>query len=208
MTTRPATNENAPSEQPRPGRPRSKRAHRSVIEATLGLIEEVGLEALTIEAIATRSGVARTTIYRWWPNTTALVLEAVQELPALVVPDMGNLVEELRAHLKELRRLFLETPLLGLIARAGLEKNRLDPQLDAYLKDRGAQSQEIIRRAMARGELPPDTDPAAFATLINGPLISAVQLGWVTPDDDFLELVIQKAVGGDIQPSGSMAETD
>ncbi|MGH3054443.1 MAG: TetR/AcrR family transcriptional regulator, partial [Gaiellaceae bacterium] len=50
------------------GRPRSQRARRAVLEAARTLVEKGGYPATTIEAIAAESKVAKTTIYRWWPN--------------------------------------------------------------------------------------------------------------------------------------------
>jgi hypothetical protein len=61
-----------PSPAPTRGRPRSQQARRAILNATRALVEKGGYEAATIEAIAGRSGVAKTTIYRWWPNRPAL----------------------------------------------------------------------------------------------------------------------------------------
>src|ERR1043165_2745639 len=56
---------------------RSERARRDVLDVTAGLVAEVGVEAVTIEEVSARSGVAKTTIYRHWPSKPALVLAAV-----------------------------------------------------------------------------------------------------------------------------------
>src|SRR5678815_3644169 len=57
------------------GRPRSESARRAVLEAAGDLLKKGGYRATTIEAISARSGVAKTTIYRWWSNRAALVVE-------------------------------------------------------------------------------------------------------------------------------------
>ena len=65
-----------------PGRPRSLRAQRDILDATSERIEKGGYPAATIEAIAARSGVAKTTIYRWWPNRAALVVDLLVQVAA------------------------------------------------------------------------------------------------------------------------------
>src|SRR6266480_2100827 len=77
----------AASEAPAtPGRPRSQRAKRAIFNAVRALVAEGGYPAATIEAIAERSGVAKTTIYRWWANRPALVVEVLVEMATEVAP--------------------------------------------------------------------------------------------------------------------------
>src|ERR1043165_4470484 len=64
-----------------PGRPRSERAARAIIDATLDLLaEEGGVTGVSIEAVAARAGVGKTTIYRRWPNKEALIIDALAAL--------------------------------------------------------------------------------------------------------------------------------
>jgi AcrR family transcriptional regulator len=73
-----------------PGRPRSERAERAIIEATLDLlIEEAGVAGLTIEAVAARAGVGKTTIYRRWANKEALIVDALATLKEPIPPLAG-----------------------------------------------------------------------------------------------------------------------
>jgi AcrR family transcriptional regulator len=66
-----------------PGRPRSERAEKAIIEATLDLIaEEAGVAGVSIEAVAARAGVGKTTIYRRWANKEALIVDALATLKA------------------------------------------------------------------------------------------------------------------------------
>ena len=63
-----------------PGRPRSERAARAIIDATIDLLaEEGGVAGVSIEAVAARAGVGKTTIYRRWPNKEALIIDALAE---------------------------------------------------------------------------------------------------------------------------------
>jgi AcrR family transcriptional regulator len=80
-----------------PGRPRSERAHEAILEATLDLLVEEGFSSMSIEAVATRAGVGKATIYRRWPSKADLVAEAVARLKdhELHDVDTGNVREDL-----------------------------------------------------------------------------------------------------------------
>ncbi|MDY7562571.1 helix-turn-helix domain-containing protein [Pseudomonas sp. 10B1] len=83
---------------PRGGRPRSEVLHQAILKAALDLVLEVGFRIVSLEAIATKSGVGRATIYRRWPNRAAVVMEAfVGQLgPASFFPEAQSNMERLR----------------------------------------------------------------------------------------------------------------
>jgi AcrR family transcriptional regulator len=85
---------------PDPAR-RSARARRAILTATADLLAELGYTRLSVEAVAARAGVGKQTIYRWWPDKAALVVDAyldlVQASGDLVLPDTGDLAADLRA---------------------------------------------------------------------------------------------------------------
>ncbi|GAB2545668.1 TetR/AcrR family transcriptional regulator [Gracilibacillus alcaliphilus] len=62
------------------GRPRSEAVHRNILDATLILLTEVGIEKLSIEMIAQYAGVGKTSIYRRWTNKEALVVDALEQI--------------------------------------------------------------------------------------------------------------------------------
>ena len=64
---------------PNRGRPRSKESTKKILRATRKLLADGNLRDLAIEQVAREAGVAKTTIYRWWPNKSILVLEAFSE---------------------------------------------------------------------------------------------------------------------------------
>src|SRR2546423_1774093 len=106
------------------GRPRSKQARRAVLTAATDIVRERGYAALTIEGIAARAGVAKTTIYRSWPNRAAVIMEAVVAETAvpLAFPDTGSAREDLRRQLGAVVALFTDPgfgPLfVGLLAES------------------------------------------------------------------------------------------
>lgn len=62
-----------------PGRPRSVRSRNAVLEATIALLLEGGYSRLTLERIATRAGVGRQTLYRWWASKDEIVAECITD---------------------------------------------------------------------------------------------------------------------------------
>jgi AcrR family transcriptional regulator len=70
-----------PSESPSRtrGRPRSEVARQAILDATKTLLETATVRELTIEAIAKKAGVGKSTIYRWWPRKAAIVIDAFFE---------------------------------------------------------------------------------------------------------------------------------
>ncbi len=83
---------------------RSERSRQAILTATTELLGEVGYPKLAVEAIASRAGVGKQTIYRWWPDKGALVLDAyltlVQGAGELTFPDTGDLGADLRTVLR------------------------------------------------------------------------------------------------------------
>src|SRR5258705_9646437 len=85
-----------------PGRPRSEQAGGAVLDAARELYEKQGYAAATIEAIAARSGVAKTTIYRSWDNRAALLVDVLVEMASASVPPPqgGDPMRAMRAELR------------------------------------------------------------------------------------------------------------
>lgn len=82
--------------KPNRGRPRSEEVHRKIMDATLSLLAEVGVEKLSMEMIAQRAGVGKTSIYRRWENKEALVVDALEKIkPEFNMASQGNLHDTL-----------------------------------------------------------------------------------------------------------------
>lgn len=91
----------------RKGRPRSQKSRAAILKATNALLLHTSVQELSIEAIAKRAKVGKTTIYRWWPNKTAVVMEALSTQPAMnaPMPSARNNHEALVLQLEKLIRL-------------------------------------------------------------------------------------------------------
>lgn len=155
------------------GRPRSEEAHRAILDATLELLVEVGYSALTVEGIAQRAGVGKATIYRRWPSKLPLVIEAFGELPAFEASDSGDLVTDLETILRSYLRVYNTTPLGSVVPSLAGELPHNPELMDLFapvVKARRQPLVDVLRRAVARGEIPADTDLDLAADLIVGPI--------------------------------------
>jgi AcrR family transcriptional regulator len=157
------------------GRPRSEPAREAVLEATLDLLASEGFRGLTMKAVADRAGVARTTVYRWWPTKPALVREACWRLgqPA-PVPDAGGVRDDVVAHLRALIEQAKDPRVIRISGEAAVETLR-NPELDdlrrSLVEARRAPLRQALERAVTRKELPPDLDYELTMDLLTAPIV-------------------------------------
>lgn len=156
----------------RPGRPRSAAADTAILAATREALVELGWSKLTLGDVATRAGVAKTTLYRRWAGKNELVVDAVAELfGELELPDRGSLAADIEGVVLQfaaiLARPEAKSGLMAAVAestrddalRERIRASIVDPQKDLVLEGRA--------RAQARGELPAETDPAEAARTVD-----------------------------------------
>jgi AcrR family transcriptional regulator len=147
------------------GRPRRTGVTEAILEATIALSAEGGIEDVTLDAIAARAGVARPTIYRRWESKEALLEEAMAMMiqQMVVVPQPGSIRDELIEWISvQIER--MQSPLRSLwVAYFNVERASLAK--DAIRRGHDLEA-DIIRRAVERGELRPDTDPDFLVELI------------------------------------------
>jgi AcrR family transcriptional regulator len=155
---------------------RSEAARQAVLEAADDLLAERGFAGVTIEGIAQRAGVAKQTIYRWWPSKVDILLEAFTEDMAehLFPPDHGEVGEDLRAHLHRLA-LFLTESDPGAVLRALAGQAQHDPTLatrlrEDYLSQQRERDRVPLQRAVDRGELPAGLDVDLAVDQLVGPI--------------------------------------
>ncbi|MGW2343926.1 TetR/AcrR family transcriptional regulator [Streptomyces sp. NPDC001661] len=155
--------EESKAPRPRRGRHRDPQAHAAVLRAARELVAELGYHKVTMERIAARAGVAKMTLYRWWPNKAAVITEAVtDQLAPGPQPDTGSVREDARAHVADLVRTLT---LLGdpsvvagaLVERGEAGRAELRDLLVAWSEPGAA----LLRRGIERGELPTGLDAAA-----------------------------------------------
>jgi TetR/AcrR family transcriptional regulator of autoinduction and epiphytic fitness len=155
--------------------PRIERSRRVILEAVLEELGAVGYGALTIEAVAARSGVAKSTIYRHWAGKLALVEDAFRTIKAkALVPEAGTLRERVTAFLEQLAGL-VEESIYSACMPALIEASERDPQVRAFhcqfSTERRAVLVDVLREAVTSGELPEHADPELLTDALVGPIV-------------------------------------
>ncbi|MYS87706.1 TetR/AcrR family transcriptional regulator [Embleya scabrispora] len=177
------------------------RKSREIFDATLDLLADKGYEGLTIEGVAERSGVNKTTIYRWWPSKGALLGAALTGAGRLdfPLPDTGSLRGDLTALTNGVVGLLTAPPTAD-IAVAAFGAVTHSPELAehtrAFFADRLAREQPLFERAIARGELAPDADPMLLMDLLAGAAWLHLVFRRLPPDPDFASRTVDIVLDG------------
>jgi AcrR family transcriptional regulator len=157
------------------GRPRDQHADAKILKAAMCLLEQHGFRAVTLEGIAEEAGVARTTVYRRWPNKAAVVMDAflTHVAPRIAFPEHPVAVERLRLQMQLLARAFRQGP--GRLIRALIAEAQFDEELraavhDGWIAKRRASAKAIIEGAILAGNLPNDANADALLDALYGGL--------------------------------------
>jgi AcrR family transcriptional regulator len=146
----------------------------AVFEAALGLLATRDYREITMETLAGRAGVSRTTIYRRWPSKAAVVAAAVSSLylDRVEVPDTGALSEDLVALLSETYRVMADGDgrVLEQLVRQSGQNPELVHVVSSILYARRRLYATMLNRAIAREELSPEVDQELLLDLLLGPL--------------------------------------
>ncbi len=182
------------------GPSRSDVARREALAATADLIAERGVDNLTIEDVAARSGVAKTTIYRHWPSRGPLIIDAVRSCWAhLPTPDTGDLRTDLVRLFEGMVRVDLSS-LAGRIMPSLLSVAGRDPEVERLTRElaeeRARPVREILGRAVARGELSAAVDEEVALGVVVGPLLYRKLHRRLPLTTEYLEACIDAAVVG------------
>ncbi|GAA3343026.1 hypothetical protein GCM10020358_40170 [Amorphoplanes nipponensis] len=165
-----------PERRPDPGRgpiSRGAGARRRVLEAALAVLDADGLGGFTMEAVARRAGASKATLYRHWPSTGALLVDAMdatyRPFPA---PATGRLESDVAELLGAFVALLRDTPfprLLGSFIAAAEREPALAARHADLTRRRREPLVEILRRARERGELPAALDLELTTDLLTAP---------------------------------------
>jgi AcrR family transcriptional regulator len=187
---------------PRGGRPRDPHVDEAIDQATRALLRERGVGATTIDEIARRAGVARTTVYRRWPNKDALLAHFIRSFVCdFSVPDHGcvrtELVELLAAQLASLQtddgQLY---PTLG--AHAVFAPAATEALTEVVSRRRDA-IQDVLRRGIDRAQIRGDFDLSLALSVLWGPIYYRFlgSLAGAGPiDRDFVERLVDNLLEG------------
>ncbi|KXF52946.1 TetR family transcriptional regulator [Rhodococcus sp. SC4] len=170
---------------------RRARTQRAVLDATRELLAENGFGNLTVEGVAARSGVAKTTIYRRYRSKNdlalAVLLDMVDEVSTQ--PYRADTWSELVILVDRTVELMC-TSLMGLVMKGLVSEVAADPELahvyrDQVVSHRLADVSALVERGISRGELRADLDPEMVTDLLLGPIYYRFFLSGAPMDDGF-----------------------
>jgi AcrR family transcriptional regulator len=158
-----------------PGRPRSEEARKAILQSTLELLKQFGFNDLSIESIAGHAGVGKATVYRWWPNKAALVVDAFVSVvdAELRYPSTGPAEKAFREQMERWIPIF-NSP-LGKVIAAVIGAGQSDPEIiEAFrahwVEPRRREARELLKQSMKAGEIRCDIDPDTILDILYGPL--------------------------------------
>jgi AcrR family transcriptional regulator len=148
---------------------------KAVLRAAYDLLAEGGLSRFTIEGVAARSGVARTTIYRWWPSKGALAMEGFLQATAqdFHLPPTDSVIVDMRAMLRSVARIMAGMPgriIRGIVAEGQSDPETIEAFKEGYVGPRRAELRAMLERGIANGELRADLDVEMVSFGLFGPL--------------------------------------
>jgi len=181
---------------------RSEHTHRAILSAAAALLEEVGYASLTIQAIAERAGVSNKTIYRWWSNKAAVVMEAfaLATSDVVAIPDTGSLRADLLAFIQAAfvvhQTLKFGATMASLVAAIQTDLTLATAFREQFIAQRRDAVRQLLERAIQRGELPASTDVEAVIDGIYGPLFYRLLVGHAPLDNQFAEALVDQLLMG------------
>jgi AcrR family transcriptional regulator len=182
------------------GRPRDDGVERRALDAAAHVLAEHGHDALTVDAVAVRTGIAKTTLYRRWPTRAHLLAAVAQS--ALAPPVTGStddLAADVRGALGTLATALGRASHAGLLAEvvaASAQHPDLRAALHALGEVRRAATRDRLTRAVADGHLAAGTDVELVLDQLLGPLYLHVLVLGDTPAPDYLRRLVDSVLTG------------
>jgi AcrR family transcriptional regulator len=179
---------------------RGWRVVEKVLDAALEELSSKGYGLLSIEEVAERANVAKTTVYRRWPTKTELALDALRRLAddVVIVGDTGSLRSDLISMLKTFRT--FATSARGQSLTRMMVAEGLDPEVARLVKkirtSKEAEPREMVTRAIARGELPRATDTRLVLDVLFGAVQHYLLFSHKKCTDQQLEKIVDLIVVG------------
>ncbi len=181
-------------------RPRSEAARQAALDATLDLVVTHGVDGVTFDEVAARSGVAKTTLYRHFGSKQAMVVAAAGACSVEVpTPDTGDLLTDLRTLFDKSKQEDEERRVPDIMPALLAASDRdadLHALLLAMLEERRRPIRTVLQLAQLRGEIDRDLDLDMALTLLIGPFTQRriVDRREITPE--FSHAVLEQVVAG------------
>jgi AcrR family transcriptional regulator len=190
-----------PSPARKPGRPRSKQARVAILKAARELLQEGGLPAVTMEAIAQRAGVGKPTIYRTWANRYEVAMAALVDAAPAVTRSgrKASPLEALRHQLRQIAALFdsaLGRGVASMLTAADAESEVARAFRNRFITARRDEGRVLLNAAVLMGDLRGQFDPEIALDLIYGPLFYRLLMGHGGMGEAYADAIVDCLVDG------------
>lgn len=177
----------------RPGG-RTHRTREAVLAAAYGVVASQGYSGLTVDAIAERSGVHKTTIYRRWKTADDVLFDAVvaRADDAIPLEQSGDALADLRSMAMSVAE-NLSDPISGAVAAAALSRpgnDRLAQLSERFWAQRLDAASAIVAAGQAEGAIDANLDPRVVIERIVGPIWFRVMVLREPVDEAFIDAVV------------------
>jgi AcrR family transcriptional regulator len=186
------------------GRPRDAGIERRVLEAAMGEMRARGYDGMSIDRVAERAEVAKTTLYRRWPTKAELVIAMITELRSAVPfepsgdprRDLIDLVTGIASTLNS-----LPTTLVADLAAAAAREPRVGESIRALWGERHAAVTAVLAQAQADGRVPGHASPAVLVDQLVGPLYYRLLVTGEPITSDYVRELVLSTLGPDLEQS-------
>ncbi|MEO1063713.1 MAG: TetR/AcrR family transcriptional regulator [Actinomycetota bacterium] len=180
--------------------PRVERSRRVIGDATLELLAEVGYGALTVEGVAKRAGVGKSTIYRHWESKLDLVTDAIATLkpPVDDDPTPRPFRERVERHLRGVRDVLADSRwarVLPAVIDAAVRHDEVARWHTGYAHARRRTMTELLAEGVADGSLPADADVELLGDLLLGPIFLRRLMLREHLDDETIAAAVRAVLG-------------
>ncbi|WP_430111927.1 TetR/AcrR family transcriptional regulator [Paenibacillus sp. B1-33] len=183
------------------GRPRNVEAQKSILSASYDLLLENGFEAVTVDKIADRAQVSKATIYKWWPNKAAVVMDgflyaATARLP---VPDTGSTFQDIQIHATNLARFLTSregTIITELLGEGQFDSGLAEAYRARFFRPRRLEARGILEKGVQRGELKKNLDIDICIDLLYGPIFYRLLVTGDTLNEFYVQSLVANAFEG------------
>jgi len=174
---------------------RSASAHQAILAATHSVLGAVGYSGLTVEEVASRAGVGKATVYRWWKTKGALVAEALsRDLVIGTVPRTGDVREDLldlvRVTISNYSGTVAGTVLPAMAADIANSPAAWDELVSNFLAPRRALALSVLQTHIESGALPSDTDAHAILDIWGGTVFYRVLMTRKPADEHLAQQLV------------------
>lgn len=183
------------------GRPRNVEAQKAILSASYELLLENGFQAVTVDKIAERAQVSKATIYKWWPNKAAVVMDGFLDAATnrLPLPDTGTTFQDILIHATNLTRFLTSregTIITELVGEGQFDSGLADAYRERYFRPRRLEARGLVEKGIQRGELKNNLDIDICIDLVYGPILYRLLVTGETLDELYVENLVKNAFEG------------